>query len=230
MERDSLLQQMFHPASPGNLCHVPPERPIARGTAEGGKEQQESREITLQSTYVSIRRKDWANKYCSCHHTRVWCHHQLCIHLTPNTTALPGQISSPGLFSFPSSNPCHRHCLRGEIVPFSCLAHLFCPTGLQLPWGHPRGHAQHRWRTSCLCLSLCYALLSHLLVWSSSIINIRIWLQASPSWILWHPFRASGARFWTTFRHRPSNSVSFICYISYGLSGKMLWCSFYLFC
>lgn len=38
MDRDSLLQQMFHSASPGNLCHVPPERPNARGIAEGGRD------------------------------------------------------------------------------------------------------------------------------------------------------------------------------------------------
>lgn len=57
----------------------------------------------------------------------------------------------------PIFTPCHNHCLRGEIVPFSCLAPLFCPTGLQLPSGHPQGHAQHTWRISCLCPSLCYA-------------------------------------------------------------------------
>lgn len=185
--------------------------------------QQGSREITLLSSYVSVR-TDWANTYCSCHHTRAWCHRQLCIHLTPNATAMPGQISSPGLWPLPSSTPCHSRCVTEEIAPFSSPAHLFWPTGLQLPSGHPQGHAQCTWRASHICLSLCYTLLSHLLVWSSSIINVRIWLQASPSWILWHPLKASGSRFWTTFRHHPLNSLSFICSISYGLSGKMLWC------
>lgn len=84
-----------------------------------------------------------------------------------------------------------------------------------------------------------YLLLSHVFVWSSSIIRIRIWLQAkAPSWTLWHPLKAPGYIWFHILNYiwmlsvYPSSVTYYMDLSSLQFLSKnvVMSCIFYLFC